>query len=377
MKRFRYLAVGLTFLLAAGGITAVSIKNSQALNVQAADATISSTPAANEDIQKPSIKFSITAFSSWAGNERPSALRFNIYNVKTVFDDDNVTSSPLYKFDEGTTFKEYGDQYGNNGYGSIQYMVNPIVDENNTQQRNLDNSIYKSWIEQNTQVSYSFPWWVESFDIEFIFQQWENGTQWLWRQTDSNNTNKGAPIHVSGPGLYELSSVTWKQSVSNDGNTYGLNVKYAYNVLERTGDAYETVNNQYASFLEDYYSLITRGSDGRLTFCDINTADVTNLTNLLEQYNALDPEIREQVNVAGDIWYEEETDEQWYISNVERVMAYLNRYLPILQREASLNAALTFNGNRDNSLLIVGVGSVGLLSAFGVAYFVHQKKKRA
>ena len=73
-----------------------------------------------------------------------------------------------------------------------------------------------------------------------------------------------------------------------------------------------------------------------------------------------------------------QTYDHTYYKKIYGVMEYLKTYVPYRQaRMDQAGTALFFDGSSDNSLLIAGVASLGLLSVVGVAYFINQKKKRA
>lgn len=348
MKRFRYLLVSVLGLALVGSVaTAAVMSNKNSYNVMAENATISATPAANtmEKVKTITIVVEDIVEADWPDTY---GLKYHSWQTRTVFDDDSLleTDNSRY-FYEGD-----GNQYDSTtAYNPVYELINPGQVVNGTLQATTDTSIYRDQL--NSVVTFHFPWYVTSMKMELLFAQGD----YLWQ---------GQNYEITAPGTYYFYQCNYQNEESQK-KYCNWNISYVADDV----NCYVEVNAQEKQFLIDYFSVVHR-VDADLSICS-SDVNVTDLENLLTQYDALDEEVRSTVNKAADtnILY------NGTLSTVEEVMAYLRTYIPSLKKEASLNAALTFNGNRDNSLLIVGVGSVGLLSAFGVAYFVHQKKKRA
>lgn len=348
MKRFRYLLVSVLGLALVGSVaTAAVMSNKNSYNVMAENATISATPAANtmEKVKTITIVVQDIVEADWPNTY---GLKYHSWQTRTVFDDDSLleTDNSRY-FYEGD-----GNQYDSpTAYNPVYELINPGQVVNGTLQKTTDTSIYCDQL--NSEVTFHFPWYVTSMKMQLLFAQ--DGILW-----------QGQNCEITAPGTYYFHQCDYKNGEWPK--------KYCEWQIRYDGEddkSYVEVNSQEKHFLTDYFSVVHR-VDADLSICssDVNVID---LENLLAQYDALDEEVRNTVNKAADtnILY------NGSLSTVEEIMAYLRTYIPSLKKEASINAALTFNGNSDNSLLIAGVASLGLLSVVGVAYFINQKKKRA
>lgn len=348
MKRFRYLLVSVLGLALVGSVaTAAVMSNKNSYNVMAENATISATPAANtmEKVKTITIVVQDIVEADWPNTY---GLKYHSWQTRTVFDDDSLleTDNSRY-FYEGD-----GNQYDSpTAYNPVYELINPGQVVNGTLQKTTDTSIYCDQL--NSEVTFHFPWYVTSMKMQLLFAQ--DGILW-----------QGQNCEITAPGTYYFYQCDYKNGEWPK--------KYCEWQIRYDGEddkSYVEVNSQEKHFLTDYFSVVHR-VDADLSICssDVNVID---LENLLAQYDALDEEVRNTVNKAADtnILY------NGSLSTVEEIMAYLRTYIPSLKKEASINAALTFNGNSDNSLLIAGVASLGLLSVVGVAYFINQKKKRA
>lgn len=348
MKRFRYLLVSVLGLALVGSVaTAAVMSNKNSYNVMAENATISATPAGNtmEKVKTITIVVQDIVEANWPNTY---GLKYHSWQTRTVFDDDSLleTNNSRY-FYEGN-----GNQYDSTtAYNPVYDLINPGQVVNGTLQATTDTSIYRDQL--NSEVTFHFPWYVTSMKMQLLFAQ----DSILWQ---------GQDCEITARGTYYFEQCDYKNGEWPK--------KYCEWQIRYDGEddkSYVEVNSQEKKFLTDYFSVVHR-VDADLSICssDVNVID---LENLLAQYDALDEEVRNTVNKAADtnILY------NGSLSTVEEIMAYLRTYIPSLKKEASINAALTFNGNSDNSLLIAGVASLGLLSVVGVAYFINQKKKRA
>ena len=348
MKRFRCLLVSVLGLALVGSVaTAAVMSNKNNYNVMAENATISATPAANtmEKVKTITIVVKDIVEADWPNTY---GLKYHSWQTRTVFDDDSLleTNNSRY-FYEGN-----GNQYDSTtAYNPVYDLINPGQVVNGTLQATTDTSIYRDQL--NSEVTFHFPWYVTSMKMQLLFAQ----DGYLWQ---------GQNCEITAPGTYSFDQCDWEK---DEWPKKYCNWQISY--VGEDDKSYVEVNSQEKQFLTDYFSVVHR-VDADLSICssDVNVID---LENLLAQYDALDEEVRNTVNKAADtnILY------NGSLSTVEEIMAYLRTYIPSLKKEASINAALTFNGNSDNSLLIAGVASLGLLSVVGVAYFINQKKKRA
>lgn len=350
MKRFRYLLVSVLGLALVGSVaTAAVMSNKNSYNVMAENATISATPAENVIVEVPTITFVVQGIHSWGG---VYGLKYHSWQTRTVFDDDSSLGTDNSRY----FYEGHGNQYDSTtAYNPVYDLIDPGQVMNGTLQATTDTSIYCD--ELNSEVTFHFPWYVTSMKMQLLFAQRDAQGDYLWQ---------GQDCIITEPGTYVFHQCQWQWT---EGSKKHCDWKIRYD--GKDDKSYVEVNSQEKQFLTDYFSVVHR-VDADLSICssDVNVID---LENLLAQYDALDEEVRNTVNKAADtnILY------NGSLSTVEEIMAYLRTYIPSLKKEASINAALTFNGNNDNSLLIVGVGSVGLLSVVGVAYFINQKKKRA
>lgn len=348
MKRSRYLLVSVLGLALVGSVaTAAVMSNKNSYNVMAENATISPTPAANtmEKVKTITIVVEDIVEADWPDTY---GLKYHSWQTRTVFDDDSLLETDNSRY----FYEDDGDQYDSTtAYNPVYDLINPGQVMNGTLQATTDTSIYRDQL--NSVVTFHFPWYVTSMKMQLLFAQ-------------GGILFQGQNCEITAPGTYYFYECIFKEDKGSK-KLCNWNISY----VEEDDKSYVEVNSQEKQFLTNYFSVVHR-VDADLSICssDVNVID---LENLLAQYDALDEEVRNTVNKAADtnILY------NGSLSTVEEIMAYLRTYIPSLKKEASINAALTFNGNSDNSLLLVGVGSVGLLSVVGVAYFINQKKKRA
>lgn len=348
MKRSRYLLVSVLGLALVGSVaTAAVMSNKNSYNVMAENATISATPAEDVMVEVPTITIVVEDIveADWPNTY---GLKYHSWQTRTVFDDDSLLETDNSRY----FYEDDGDQYDSTtAYNPVYDLINPGQVMNGTLQATTDTSIYRNQL--NSVVTFHFPWYVTSMKMQLLFAQ----DNILWQ---------GQDCEITAPGTYYFYQCDWEK---DEWPKKYCNWKISY--AGEDDKSYVEVNSQEKQFLTDYFSVVHR-VDADLSICssDVNVID---LENLLAQYDALDEEVRNTVNKAADtnILY------NGSLSTVEEIMAYLRTYIPSLKKEASINAALTFNGNSDNSLLIAGVASLGLLSVVGVAYFINQKKKRA
>ena len=350
MKRSRYLLVSVLGLALVGSVaTAAVMSNKNSYNVMAENATISATPAANtmEKVKTITIVVEDIVEADWPNTY---GLKYHSWQTRTVFDDDSLleTDNSRY-FYEGD-----GNQYkSTTAYNPVYELINPGQVVNGTLQKTTDTSIYRDQL--NSVVTFHFPWYVTSMKMQLLFAQ----DHYLWQ---------GQNYEITAPGTYYF----WQ--CKHTGTSESRNTKYCEWAVSPEPDdprSLVEVNAQYKKFLTDYFSVVQRnGEDLSICAADENVVD---LRNLLTQYDALSEDVRAEVNKAADsnIIYNGQ------LSTVEVVMDYLRDYVPSLEKEAELASSLIFNSSSDNSLLIAGVASLGLLSVVGVAYFINQKKKRA
>ena len=366
MKRFRYLLVSVLGLALVGSVaTAAVMSNKNSYNVMAENATISATPAENTTGQREAIKINVTAPYNW--DAWPGFLRFHVYDVKTVFDGPNdaisSTNSSKYFYDENSS----GVYNVLNNTGADLYdNIVPVFDERGVQKPN-ESTLIKSGYYNEPSVTYEFPWYVTELKIDLIFD---------YRSWDQNRIYQPNEPTTLTPGLWTFNEIA-NQVASGSSAPFRCSFDWG---VERTSNYYVNVNEQYATFLESYFSVIHRDEDERLNFCsDMSNQMTTNLANLLSQYTQLDSNVKAEVDRVLD--YKDETKQPGdptYYNTIYGVMEYLKTYVPYRQaRMDQAGTALFFDGSSDNSLLIAGVASLGLLSVVGVAYFINQKKKRA
>lgn len=365
MKRFRYLLVSVLGLALVGSVaTAAVMSNKNSYNVMAENATISATPAENTTGQREAIKIKVLVPFNW--DKWPGYLRFHIYDVKTVFDGPNdaisSTNSSKYFYDENSS--DVYNEFNNTGADLYDNIV-PVFDERGVQKPN-ESTLIKSGYYNESPVTYEFPWYVTELKIDLIFDYWS------WGQNRIYEPNEPTTLT---PGLWTFNSIV--NQVASEYPPFRCSFDWG---VERTSDYYVDVNEQYATFLESYFSVIHRDEDERLNFCsDMSNQMTTNLANLLSQYTQLDSNVKVEVDRVLD--YKDETKQPGdptYYNTIYGVMEYLKTYVPYRQaRMDQAGTALFFDGSSDNSLLIAGVASLGLLSVVGVAYFINQKKKRA
>lgn len=347
MKRSRYLLVSVLGLALVGSVAAAAVmSNKNSYNVMAENATISATPAEDVMVEVPTITFVVEHINTWSN---VYGLKYHSWNTKTVFDNSSVgegVNSPFFyegKSNIGTDPSVYGPIYD---------LINPNFVDGELLPSG-DTSMYRDRF--TSPVTYHLPWYVTSLDMQLYFS--EDGVYWV-----------GNDYKITEPGTYYF------YNCNHTGTSESRNTKYCRwdvsPVLAGPQNLVE-VNAQYKQFLTDYFSVVQRnGEDLSICAADVNVVD---LRNLLTQYDALSEDVRAEVNKAADsnIIYNNQ------LSTVEVVMDYLRGYVPSLEKEAELASSLIFNSSSDNSLLIVGVASLGLLSVVGVAYFINQKKKRA
>lgn len=352
MKRFRYLLVSVLGLALVGSVaTAAVMSNKNSYNVMAENATISATPAEDVMVEVPTITFVVEDIYKWGG---VYGLKYHSWQTRTVFDDDSLSETDNSRY----FYEGDGNQYDSTtAYNPVYELINPGQVVNGTLQKTTDTSIYCDPL--NSVVTFHFPWYVTSMKMQLLFAQDDAQVNYLWQ---------GQDCVITGPGTYCFRNCKYTGVFEN--------TKYCtWNVEPKSADSdprsLVEVNAQYKQFLTDYFSVVQRnGEDLSICAADVNVVD---LRNLLTQYDALSEDVRAEVNKAADsnIIYNGQ------LSTVEVVMDYLRDYVPSLEKEAELASSLIFNSSSDNSLLIAGVASLGLLSVVGVAYFVHQKKKRA
>ena len=349
MKRFRYLLVSVLGLALVGSVaTAAVMSNKNSYNVMAENATISATPAEDVMVKVPTITFVVEDIYKW---NNVYGLKYHSWNTKTVFDNSLVSEGVNSPF-----FYEGKSNIGTDPsvYGPIYELINPNFVDGELLPSG-DTSMYRDRF--TSPVTYSLPWYVTSLDMQLYFS--EDGVYWV-----------GENYKITKPGTYYF------YRCNHTGTSESGNTKYCRWDVSPVfdGDGSQNlveVNAQYKKFLTDYFSVIQRnGEDLSICAADVNVVD---LRNLLTQYDALNEDVRAEVNKAADsnIIYNGQ------LSTVEVVMNYLRDYVPSLEKEAELASSLIFNSSSDNSLLIAGVASLGLLSVVGVAYFINQKKKRA
>ena len=345
MKRFRYLLVSVLGLALVGSVaTAAVMSNKNSYNVMAENATISATPAEDVMVKVPTITIVVEHINTWGA---VSGLKYHSWNTKTVFDNSLVgegVNSPFFYEGESNIGTDPS------AYGPIYDLINPKFVDGELLHSG-DTSMYRDYF--TSPVTYRLPWYVTSLDMQLYFSQGD--AYWV-----------GNDYIITKPGTYYFYKCNY---TGVSGNT-----KYCRwdvsPVLDGSQNLVE-VNAQYKKFLTDYFSVVQRnGEDLSICAADVNVVD---LRNLLTQYDALSEDVRAEVNKAADsnIIYNGQ------LSTVEVVMDYLRDYVPSLEKEAELASSLIFNSSSDNSLLIAGVASLGLLSVVGVAYFINQKKKRA
>ena len=347
MKRFRYLLVSVLGLALVGSVaTAAVMSNKNSYNVMAENATISATPAEDVMVEVPTITFVVEHINTWGD---VYGLKYHSWNTKTVFDNSLVSEGVNSPF-----FYEGKSNIGTDpsAYGPIYDLINPKFVDGELRPSG-DTSMYRDAF--TSPVTYHLPWYVTSLDMQLYFSQ--GGVYWV-----------GNDYKITEPGTYYF------YNCNHTGTSESGNTKYCRwdvsPVLAGPQNLVE-VNAQYKQFLTDYFSVVQRnGVDLSICAADVNVVD---LRNLLTQYDALSEDVRAEVNKAADsnIIYNDQ------LSTVEVVMDYLRDYVPSLEKEAELASSLIFNSSSDNSLLIAGVASLGLLSVVGVAYFINQKKKRA
>ncbi len=366
MKRSRYLLVSVLGLALVGSVaTAAVMSNKNSYNVMAENATISATPAENTTGQREAIKINVTVPYKW--DAWPGFLRFHIYDVKTVFDGPydaiSSTNSSKYFYDENSS----GVYNVLNNTGADLYdNIVPVFDERGVQKPN-GSTLIKSGHYNEPSVTYEFPWYVTELKIDLIFD---------YRSWDQDRIYQPNEPTTLTPGLWTFNEIV---NQVPSGSSAPFRCSFDWGVV-RTSDYYVNVNEQYATFLESYFSVIHRDEDERLNFCsDMSNQMTTNLANLLSQYTQLDSNVKAEVDRVLD--YKDETKQPGdptYYNAIYGVMEYLKTYVPYRQAKMDqAGTALFFDGSSDNSLLIAGVASLGLLSVVGVAYFINQKKKRA
>lgn len=348
MKRFRYLLVSVLGLALVGSVaTAAVMSNKNSYNVMAENATISATPAENVIVKVPTITFVVQGIHSWGG---VYGLKYHSWQTRTVFDDDSSLGTDNSRY----FYEGHGNQYDSTtAYNPVYDLIDPGQVVNGTLQKTTDTSIYRDQL--NSEVTFHFPWYVTSMKMELLFAQRDFQGDFLWQ---------GQNYEITAPGTYYFRTCTY---TGVSGNTKHC----IWDVEPADPQSVVEVNAQYKQFLTDYFSVVQRnGEDLSICAADVNVVD---LRNLLTQYDALSEDVRAEVNKAADsnIIYNGQ------LSTVEVVMDYLRDYVPSLEKEAELASSLIFNSSSDNSLLIAGVASLGLLSVVGVAYFINQKKKRA
>lgn len=348
MKHFRYLLVSVLGLALVGSVaTAAVMSNKNSYNVMAENATISATPAENVMVEVPTITFVVQSINFWGG---VYGLKYHSWQTRTVFDDDSSLGTDNSRY----FYEGHGNQYDSTtAYNPVYDLIDPGQVVNGTLQKTTDTSIYRNQL--NSEVTFHFPWYVTSMKMQLLFAQGD----YLWQ---------GQNYEITAPGTYYF----WQ--CKHTGTSEPRKTKYCeWAVSPEPEDprSLVEVNAQYKKFLTDYFSVVQRnGEDLSICAADVNVVD---LRNLLTQYDALSEDVRAEVNKAADsnIIYNGQ------LSTVEVVMDYLRDYVPSLEKEAELASSLIFNSSSDNSLLIAGVSSLGLLSVVGVAYFINQKKKRA
>lgn len=345
MKRFRYLLVSVLGLALVGSVaTAAVMSNKNSYNVMAENATISATPAEDVMVEVPTITIVVQHINTWSN---VYGLKYHSWNTKTVFDNSLVgegVNSPF--FYEGESYIGTDPS----AYGPIYDLIKPKFVDGELLPSG-DTSMYRDRF--TSPVTYRLPWYVTSLDMQLYFS--EDGVYWV-----------GNDYKITEPGTYYFYHCN---HIGTSGNTKSCRWDVSP-VLAGSQNLVE-VNAQYKQFLTDYFSVVQRnGEDLSICAADVNVVD---LRNLLTQYDALSEDVRAEVNKAADsnIIYDGQ------LSTVEVVIDYLRDYVPSLEKEAELASSLIFNSSSDNSLLIAGVASLGLLSVVGVAYFINQKKKRA
>lgn len=348
MKRSRYLLVSVLGLALVGSVaTAAVMSNKNSYNVMAENATISATPAEDVMVEVPTITIVVQDIveADWANTY---GLKYHSWQTRTVFDNDSLLETDNSRY----FYEGHGSQYDSTtAYNPVYDLIDPGQVVNGTLQATTDTSIYRDQL--NSEVTFHFPWYVTSMKMQLLFAQ----DHYLWQ---------GQNYEITAPGTYYFYNCKY---TGESGNTKSCEWLVSP-VLAGPQNLVE-VNAQYKQFLTDYFSVIQRnGEDLSICAADVNVVD---LRNLLTQYDALSEDVRAEVNKAADsnIIYNDQ------LSTVEVVMNYLRDYVPSLEKEAELASSLIFNSSSDNSLLIAGVASLGLLSVVGVAYFINQKKKRA
>lgn len=311
----------------------------------AENATISATPAEDMMVEVPTITIVVKNINFWGG---VYGLKYHSWQTRTVFDDDSLLETDNSRY----FYEDDGNQYDSTtAYNPVYDLINPGQVVNGTLQATTDTSIYRDQL--NSEVTFHFPWYVTSMKMELLFAQGD----FLWQ---------GQNYVITAPGTYSFNTCNY---TGVSGNT--KHCRWDVSTEPDDPQSVVEVNAQYKKFLTDYFSVVQRnGEDLSICAADVNVVD---LRNLLTQYDALSEDVRAEVNKAADsnIIYNNQ------LSTVEVVMDYLRDYVPSLEKEAELASSLIFNSSSDNSLLIAGVASLGLLSVVGVAYFINQKKKRA